>query len=144
MTIQADVGKEKVRIINAYGPQEDDDTRNILGFWQEIEAEVMDAKDNDCLVIIELDANAKVGKDLIKDDPNNISNNGKIMVDIITRQNLYIANSSELCTGLITRERVMEGKEEKSIIDFIVVCEKMKMFLELMIIDRRTASLQEK
>ena len=67
----------------------------------------MNSKDNECLTIIELDANAKVGENIIKGDPNPTSNNGKIMLDIIRRHNLLIVNTSDLCTGLIIRERVM-------------------------------------
>ena len=69
MTIQVDVGSHRIRIINAYGPQEDDSTQKVLSFWQEIEAEVLTAKDNDCMIIIEMDANAKVGNTVIKGDP---------------------------------------------------------------------------
>ena len=41
MTIQVDIGCHRIRIINAYGPQEDHSTQKVLGFWQELEAEVM-------------------------------------------------------------------------------------------------------
>jgi exonuclease III len=47
LTIQADLGQEKLRIINAYGPQEDDGNQKVLGFWQDIEAEIMNAENND-------------------------------------------------------------------------------------------------
>ena len=137
MTIQIDVGEHKIRVINAYGPQEDDSTEIILSFWQEIEAEVMNAKDDDCSIIIELDANAKLGKDIIKDDPNQMSKNGRIMLDIAERQNLHIANASDVCAGTITRERVAENHVEKSVIDYIVVCEKMMQFLTEMTIDEQ-------
>ena len=66
LTIQVDIGKYKMRIINGYGPQEDDNNQRILGFWQEMEAEIMKAKDNDCLVVVEMDANAKSGSKVIK------------------------------------------------------------------------------
>ena len=95
----------------------------------------MNAKDNDCLVIVELDA--KVGKEVIKDDPNQMSNNGKLMLDVIERQNLHIANSCDLCEGTITRERRVGEKSEKSIIDYIIICDKMKRFLTAMTIDDR-------
>jgi hypothetical protein len=135
LTIQADLGREKLRIINAYGPQEDDGNQKILGFWQEKEAEIMNAENNDCLIIIELDANAKVGDNVIKGDPNPKSNNGQVILDIVLRHNLFIVNSSDLCTGLITRERILENKTEKSVIDYIIVCERMKRFLQMMTID---------
>ena len=43
------------------------------------EAEIMKAKDDNCMILIEMDANAKVGSDIIKNDPHSITNNGKIM-----------------------------------------------------------------
>ena len=135
LTIQADLGQDKLRIINAYGPQEGDGNKKVLGFWQDIEAEIMNAENNDCLIIIELDANAKVGDNVIKGDPNSMSNNGQIMLDVFLRHNLFIVNSSDLCTGLITRERVLENKTEQSVIDYIIVCERMKRFLQMMTID---------
>ena len=129
LTIQVDIGQNKLRIINGYGPQEDDENQRILGFWQEIEAEIVDAKDNGCLVLVQMDANAKAGYTVIKNDPNPMSGNGKIMLDIIERQNLVIANAEDLCQGVITRERVAENRIEKSVIDYILMCEEMKRFL---------------
>ena len=67
----------------------------------------MNAKDNDCMIILEMDANAKVGKEIIKDDPNAMTSNGKIMLDIIERHNLFIANAKDMCDGVITIERVV-------------------------------------
>ena len=64
-----------------------------------------------------------------------MSNNGKIMLDIIERQNLEVANASDVCNGTITRERVAGGKTETSIIDFIIICERMRKYLKEMKID---------
>ena len=135
LTIQVDIGKYKMRIINGYGPQEDDNNQRILGFWQEMEAEIMKAKDNDCLVVVEMDANAKAGNKVIKNDPNPMSGNGRIMIDMIERQNLFIANAEDICEGVITRERMADNRIEKSVIDYILVCERMKKFLVAIKID---------
>ena len=92
LTVQVKVGQHDIRIINAYGLQEDDcDKEEIYSFWKKIEEEVITAKDENCLVIIQLDANAKIGREKIKDDPNEISANGKILLDMVERQNLTIA-----------------------------------------------------
>ena len=115
LVVEADIGVK--RIINGYGPQEDDDIQDVLSFWQEFEMEVIKAKDDDCFILIEMDANAKVGDKVIKNDPHLMSNNGKIMMDIMDRQNLVIANALESCKGMITREKVFETKTEKSVID---------------------------
>ena len=50
-------------------------------------------------------------------------------------QELTIANTLEVCAGTITRERAVEGKDERSVIDYIIVCEEMLKFLKEMIID---------
>ena len=50
LTIEAKVGDKKIRIINGYGPQEDDDIQDVIGFWQEFEGEVIRTKDEGCFV----------------------------------------------------------------------------------------------
>ena len=70
-----------------------------------------------------MDGNAKLGKNVIKQDPHNITENGKFLKDLMERENLNLLNSSEMCKGAITRHRVTKNKEEKSILDFIIVCE---------------------
>ena len=42
--------------------------------------------------MIEMDANAKVGKKVVKGDPHEMTNNGKLMLDLTERQNLVITN----------------------------------------------------
>ena len=115
LTVETKVGNHKIRVINGYGPQEDEDRQIILNFWQEIEKEVILAQDSDCMVAIEMDANAKVGKEIIKEDPHHQTNNGKLLVE---RQNLIILNALDLSEGVITRKRVFENKVENSIIDY--------------------------
>ena len=66
LTVQAKVGIHDVRIVNAYGPQEDDGKQDVYKFWQEVEQEIITAKDENCLVVIQLDANAKLARKIIK------------------------------------------------------------------------------
>jgi len=75
-------------------------------FWQSLEAEVIIAKEQNCMIIIELDANAKIGKDNYHKDPNSVSKNGKLLLDMVKRQGLNIANLSSKCSGVITREKM--------------------------------------
>ena len=74
VVVEADLGRKKLRIINGYGPQEDDDVQDILNFWQEFEKTIIQAVDDQCLILIELDANTKLGNKIIKNDPHSISN----------------------------------------------------------------------
>ena len=105
LTIQFKIRDLQVRVINAHGPQEDESAVDILQFWLKIEEEVEAAKDNNCLVIMQLDANAKVGNTVIKNDPHNKSGNGVLFLDLVRRQNLFLANASSRCQGVITRVR---------------------------------------
>ena len=114
LTVQVKVGKNDVRIINAYGPQEDESKDKIYKFWTEVKNEVINAKDKTCLIVIQMDANAKVGKTTIKNDPHETSNNGRILLELVERQNLTIANALDTCKGVITRERKTAINEEKS------------------------------
>ena len=135
LTVQINVGSHNLRIINAYGPQEDDGNKEVYDFWQEVEEEILAAKDANCLVLVQLDANAKVGMENIKGDPNKATPNGKLMLDVIERQNLTIANTLDLCKGTITRERATKVGVEKSVIDYVIVCSELRNYLEEMIID---------
>ena len=138
VVVEADLGRKKLRIINGYGPQEDDDVQDILTFWQEFEKKIIQAVDDQCLILIELDANAKLGNKIIKNDPHSISNNGKLLMDIISRQNLVIANSLDICKGTITRERIFDNKAERSVIDYILICQELaKDILEVTIDEDR-------
>ena len=63
--------------------------------------------------------------------------NGRLLLDLIERENLILANSSPLCKGAITRHRVSQKNVEKSILDYILVCEKLGQFLDFMEIDEK-------
>ena len=118
LVVQCNIGKMNIRIINGYGPQEDDPIIKKLTFWQTLEQEINAAKNANCMTLIQMDGNAKLGKNIIKQDPHNISENGKLMKDLIESESLVLLNSSQLCMGAMTRQRVTKNKEEKSIIDF--------------------------
>ena len=95
------------------------------------------SKINGCLTCIELDANAKLGPEIIPGDPHCRTDNGELLLGIIERNNLTICNKSDKCTGLITRRRETVNGSEESIIDFCLVCEEINSYLENMIIDEQ-------
>ena len=140
LTGQIRVGNLDLRVINAYGPQESCNN-DASSFWQLLESEIISVKDNNCLLIIQLDANAKVGKAVIEDDPNEASKNGLTLLDMVTRHDLSIINSLDTCEGVVTRERKIINGVEKSVLDYIITCNDMNDFMEKMIIneDRRIA-----
>ena len=95
----------------------------------------MYAKFENCGVLIELDANAKLGPSVIRGDPNEMSENGEIMFNIVKRNNLTLANATAKCSGTITRHRITKEKEEKSVLDYIIFCEILEPYFHEMIID---------
>ena len=112
LVVQIKVGHLDVRVFNAYGPQEDD-TAASLNFWHGLEKEIIKAKQENCCILLEMDANAK-----LESESRLSSGNGKYMQDMVNRQNLTVLNNSNLCKGRITRHRITKNKEEK----FILVC----------------------
>ena len=138
------VGKQKIRIINAYGPQENDLKDRVLSFWQEFEKQIINAKYDDCLVLVEMDANAKLGANIIKNDPHCISENGLLLRDIIQRQNLICLNAHGSCEGSITRHRKTVCGDEKAILDFIIVCDQLGEFFQRMIVDEKRVNVLTK
>ena len=104
----------KLRVINGYGPQDDAPLSDRLDFWSSLEQEIITAKDANNSVLVQLDANAKVGRSVIQSDPNeNTYENGKLLPNMVDRENLHILNCSPLCRGSITRQRVTPQREEK-------------------------------
>ena len=94
LVVQIMVGKQ-----NDVKGKENDVKGKILAFWQEFEKEVINAREENCFVLVEMYANAKLGGQIIENDPHNISDNGIILSDIIRRQNLTCVNATKLCEG---------------------------------------------
>ena len=85
--------------------------------------------------MIEMDANAKIGWNYIKNDPHNTSENGQILLELIDRQCLKILNCSPKCEGVISRQRITIDRIEQSVIDYVITCDEMSSFLSKMTID---------
>ena len=45
LVVQTNVEGKEIRIINGYGPQEDDDSQTVLNFWQDMDKEIISAKE---------------------------------------------------------------------------------------------------
>ena len=59
LSVQINVNDLKIRIINAYGPQEKaDDDPDVYKFWKDLEIEIIRAKDDGCAILIQMDANS--------------------------------------------------------------------------------------
>ena len=67
------------------------------------------------MICIEMDANAKLGSEIIKGDPKEQSKNGKLLEKMICENDLVIVNAEEPCKGVITRFRKTVNGDEKSV-----------------------------
>ena len=135
LVVQCKIEQSNIRIINGYGPQEDESLAKRSAFWQSLEQEISAAKNSNCMILVQMDGNAKLGSEKISQDPNDMSDNGRLLWDMIDRESLVLLNSSILCTGAITRNRITKDGEEKSILDYVLTCERLAAFLESMHID---------
>ena len=118
LIVQCKLSNNYVRLINGYGPQESDPVSEKMKFFASFESAIQSAKLNGNLLCAELDANSKVGKENIQLDPHHISSNGQILIDIVKRN------------GLKTKV-----SEEKSVIDYYIVCAKFFCLIRSMEID---------
>ena len=95
-----------IRFLTAYGPQEEHSEDVINKFYSTLEEEIVNCEDDNCGLIAELDCNAKLGNNIIKGDPNEMSGNGRIFWDILERRSCTVVNATSKCTGCLTRSRV--------------------------------------
>ena len=94
------------RVISGYGPQECWSDEEKMPFFVTLEEEISKAEMAGKSVIVEIDANSKLGTSYIKNDPKPMSANGIILSGILKRHALTVANGVEgKETGVITRKR---------------------------------------
>ena len=136
IVVQIEIGNKEVRIIVAYGPQENAKKEKKEAFWKFLEEESIKAELLGHGLIIQMDANVHGGPKLIENDPNFQNYNGKLFEQFLGRNsNLIVANNLKLCKGKITRIRNLDNKMENAILDFLIVNEKIMPFLKKMVID---------
>ena len=135
LVVEVETKEDKIRIISGYGPQENWDEENRIPFFLALEIEIEKAELAGKSIIIEMDANSKLGPKYVPGDPHGISPNGALLADIIERHNLIVGNGSKKCTGIITRHRVTKTRTEKSVIDFVLFSNNLKKHFKKMHID---------
>ena len=135
LTVQISMENLDIRITNAYGPQNYDDGHKKVEFWAYLENEVNISNQSNVGCIIMFDANSWLGYYFLCSDPNPQNENGKIFEDFLERnKNMTLLNSHPSCQGFITRSRIVKNKEERSIIDFILICDKILPYFQKMFI----------
>ena len=107
-----------------------------IPFFLALEEEICKAEMLGKSIIIQMDANSKLGPKIIEKDPHCQSNNGHLLAGIIERHGLIVANSiNEKCQGVITTRRVTTENIEESVIDFVLINDDIKENLESMLVD---------
>ena len=135
IVVEIKVSKKEIRIISGYGPQESWPEGERMPFFLALEQEIIKAEIEGKSILIELDANSKLGPDLIPGDMHEQSENGKVLADIIKRHGLTLGNSSTKCEGLVTRKRVTKSNIEESVIDFVIFSDDLNDAIESITID---------
>ena len=70
-----------------------------LKFWLSLEQEIIKAKQENCCVLLEMDANAKLEVCGLQ----KLSENGRRLLDMSRRLNLTIVHNAAVCKETITR-----------------------------------------
>ena len=138
LVVEIQIANKEIRLITGYGPQENLCEMERMSFFLALEQEIIRAEMAGKSVIIAMDANSKLGPELIPNDPNERTPNGQILADIMLRHGLAVVNGMQnKCEGTVTRKRVtIEGVEE-SAIDFVIVSDDLESAVESLLIDEK-------
>ena len=77
----------------------------------------------------------KLGPEVKKGDPHEKSMNSDLLLSILTRNNLIVCNWTDICSRVLKRTKTTVKGEEKSVIDFLIVCEELFAYMIEMKID---------
>ena len=135
LVVEIEAEDSEIRIISGHGPQENWAEEKRMPFFVALETEIEKAELAGKSVVIEMDANSKLGKKYIPNDPHNISTNGITLATIVERHNLIVANGSDKCIGTITRKRVTKYRTEQSAIDIVMISNEMEKHMDKVHID---------
>ena len=111
IVIQITAANKNIKVISGKGPHENYSEQIRLPFFQALELEVVREELSGSSVLIELNANNKLGPEYISHDKKQ-SPNGKILAGIVNRQKLTVGNGMKQCRGDITRQRTTVNGDE--------------------------------
>ena len=138
LVVQVKVKDKEIQVITGYGPQENLSNKERMPFFTQLEEEIISAKLANKAIIIQIDANSKLGNKIVPNDPKEQSQNGKVLAELVERNALIVANSIPgICHGLITRRRTTEDGVEESVIDFVIISADLVSDLKELIIDEK-------
>ena len=126
----------KIRCCVAYGCQETEAIDRKEAFWTYVDEEIYFASQSASGFVMHFDGNLWAGSHIVPGDPRPQNRNGRLFQSFLERHpHLTVVNSLPLCEGLITRIRTREGRVEKSVLDFFVVCDRVLPYITRMVID---------
>ena len=138
ISVKVFVKQFAIRVVTAYGPQENALKEKKEKFWEFVEKEANEAELEGDGFVLQMDGNLHAGRGLIKEDPNIQNKNGKLFEEFLRRNKyLTVVNNLDVCEGIITRKRELENKTEIAVLDFFIINEKMRPFVRKMIIDEQ-------
>ena len=135
LVVEATIANNKIRFINGYGPQEDEKDKIREGFYSRLDQDTKSSKLAGAMICMEMDATAKLGSEIIRGDPKEQSKNGKLLENVIVENDLVVINAQDVCKGVITRYRKTISSEERSVLDYFIVCKRFYAMVKNMIID---------
>ena len=127
------MGKEILRVIAAYAPQEEELKEDRESFYEDLSVEIMRCKmvGESFMVIGDLNAKLEAGESesVISESPN-----GKLLLSLITEYNLKVVNFSNKCSGKWTHVIRTTGKA--SCLDYVLAtCDFHQNSINSMLID---------
>ena len=93
LLVLVEMGSKQISMMPGYGPQENLDLNKRMPFFSVLEEEVVRAKVANKSLIIQLDANSKLGKKLIPGDPHDQTPNEAALDAIVNQNALTVVNS---------------------------------------------------
>ena len=109
--------------------------KNACHFFIASETEIERAELAGKSIMIELDANSKLGQNYIPKDPHKITPNGTLLAGIIERHTLVVGNNSDKCVCTITRQRVIRNRVEEIMIAILLFSNDLNKHMIKMHID---------
>ena len=131
LSVKISFPKWSLRVVVAYGPQENDTIEKKEEFFSDLEIEVEACKVNGDKLIVVGDLNSKI--EMRNGELKALSSNGKFLINIINARKLQVLNFSDKCAGKWTH--VIRTSNTKSVIDYILVDEEVESDVTEVIID---------
>ena len=103
LVVEIKASNKEIIIITGYGPQENLNVEERMPFFAKLEEEIVSAKMSNKSIIIQMDANSKLGREFLPQDPHVQTPNGAALAGILKRNGMVVVYSlNTKCSGVIT------------------------------------------